>query len=363
MSKSSKSSADSSNLNTPHTKLRSFYREYRPQKFTDVIGQDRVVSVLTKAIENGSIAHAYLFSGSRGTGKTTVARLFAKALNTVDEDIYEIDAASHTQVDHMRELLESISTLPFRSHYKVYILDEVHMLSKSAFNAFLKTLEEPPAHVIFILATTETDKVPETILSRCQHFHFQTPSVDVLEKVVERTAAAEKLTLKPGVASLIALSGDGSFRDTLGALQKAGTVSKDKTITLDEAEMVLGAPRQSLVRDFLTAYIAKDIQKGITVIAQAKDAGVSFTLFAKLITRLARALLHAQFGIQNGALTGMSDEDKTWIEETLKNSKKEGSSTGEISLNILPNLIDLERNVRFAFMEEIPFEVLLMKKL
>jgi DNA polymerase-3 subunit gamma/tau len=146
----------------------SLYRKYRPTGFEQVVGQDHIVSVLKQSVEGGSPAHAYLFCGGRGIGKTSVARIFARALGTSENDIYEIDAASHTSVENIRELNEAVNTLPFDSKYKVYILDEVHMLSKSAFNAFLKTLEEPPKHVIFILATTEMDKLPETIVSRCQ---------------------------------------------------------------------------------------------------------------------------------------------------------------------------------------------------
>ena len=148
------------------------YRKYRPQNFKEVLGQEQVTKVLEGAISLGRIAHAYLFAGSRGTGKTSVARIFAHSIGTVAEDTYEIDAASNTGVDDVRALNESVSVLPFSSKYKVYIIDEVHMLSKSAFNALLKTLEEPPSYVVFILATTELHKIPETILSRCQRYIF-----------------------------------------------------------------------------------------------------------------------------------------------------------------------------------------------
>ncbi len=158
----------------PH--YQSLYRKFRPSTFNEVIGQDHIVKALQGAIASDSISHAYLFSGSRGTGKTSMARIFAKELGTSEDDIYEIDAASHNSVEDIKELNEAVFTLPFRSKFKVYILDEAHMLSKSAWNAFLKTLEEPPHHVIFILATTELEKVPETILSRCQTFIFKKSS-------------------------------------------------------------------------------------------------------------------------------------------------------------------------------------------
>ncbi|MDB5238784.1 MAG: polymerase subunit gamma and tau, polymerase subunit gamma/tau protein, partial [Candidatus Parcubacteria bacterium] len=146
------------------------YRTYRPSKWSEVIGQDHVVDTLKDTLAAKKPAHAYLFSGSRGTGKTSVARILAKALETADDDIYEIDAASNRGIDDIRELREHVSVMPFSSPFKVYIIDEVHMLSKDAWNALLKTLEEPPKHVVFILATTELDKVPETIISRCQTF-------------------------------------------------------------------------------------------------------------------------------------------------------------------------------------------------
>src|SRR5258706_4881767 len=150
----------------------SLYRKYRPNDWDEVLGQDHVVKVLDGSINNGKVAHAYLFSGSRGTGKTSVARIFARALGTSENDIYEIDAASNRGIDDIRELREDVRVLPFESKHKVYIIDEVHMLTKEAWGALLKTLEEPPEHAIFVLATTELGKVPETIRSRCQTFEF-----------------------------------------------------------------------------------------------------------------------------------------------------------------------------------------------
>ncbi len=157
----------------------SLYRAYRPQTFAEVRGQEHITSVLEAAIKNSKIAHAYLFAGSRGTGKTSMARILAHTLGTAEEDIYEVDAASNRQVDDARHLREGVSTLPFNSTYKFYILDEVHMFTKDAWNTLLKTLEEPPVHAIFVLATTELDKVPETIISRCQVFRFKKPTHDV----------------------------------------------------------------------------------------------------------------------------------------------------------------------------------------
>ncbi|MDE1967235.1 MAG: DNA polymerase III subunit gamma/tau, partial [Patescibacteria group bacterium] len=206
------------------------YRTYRPAKWDEVVGQDHVVSALKDAIGNDRVAHAYLFSGSRGTGKTSVARILAKAVKTADEDIYEIDAASNRGIDDIRQLREHVSVLPFSSPFKVYIIDEVHMLSKDAWNALLKTLEEPPKHVIFILATTELDKVPDTIISRCQTFAFKKPAREIIRKEIMRVAKKEGLELDSGAADLIALLGDGSFRDALGTLEKVIAASSGKKV-------------------------------------------------------------------------------------------------------------------------------------
>lgn len=227
-----------------HTSL---YRKYRPDSFSEVTGQDHIVKVLESAIANGKPHHAYLFTGSRGIGKTSIARIFAKSLGVETEDIYEIDAASYTGVDNIRSLTESAMTLPFRSPYKIYILDEVHMLSKAAFNAFLKGLEEPPRHVIYILATTELGKLPDTILSRCEVHTFRTPSVDVLTTVVESVAKKEGYTVSPEAVKVISLSGDGSFRDTLGVLQKVLDGSKGKKIEISDVEELIGIPKMHLI--------------------------------------------------------------------------------------------------------------------
>ena len=189
----------------------SLYRAYRPHSFKDVIGQPQVTDALAEQIKAKKVGHAYLFAGSRGLGKTSVARIFGKELGVTEKDLYEIDAASNNSVDDIRSLTENMYTLPFESPYKLYILDEAHMLSKSAWNAFLKTLEEPPSHTIFILATTELEKVPETVRSRCQAFQFKKPSREGLAKLVTTVAKKENATLEAGVADLIALLADGSY--------------------------------------------------------------------------------------------------------------------------------------------------------
>ena len=196
------------------------YRKYRPESFDDVIGQDHIVKAISGSLEAGKVAHAYLLCGPRGTGKTTIARIIARSLGSSVNDIYEMDAASNRGIDDVRAIRESVHTLPFDSKYKVYILDEVHMFTKDAWNALLKTIEEPPAHVIFILATTELEKIPETIISRCQSFTFKKPTDAILSTVITNVAKKEGYTLEEGGAELIALLSDGAFRDALGTLQK-----------------------------------------------------------------------------------------------------------------------------------------------
>ncbi len=242
-------------MNSPHQHT-SLYRKYRPQNFKEVVGQDHIVSILEAVIDQKRPHHAYLFTGTRGVGKTSIARIFAKALGVEQEDIYEIDAASYTGVDNIRELTESAMTLPFRSPYKVYILDEVHMLSKSAFNAFLKGLEEPPKHVIYILATTELGKLPETIISRCEVHNFKTPTVDTLAHTGISVAEKEGFSISNEVAKVIALSGDGSFRDTLGSLQKVLDGTSGKKVTEADVEKVLGVPKLQTIEKLVEDVIA-----------------------------------------------------------------------------------------------------------
>src|SRR3990167_6614668 len=185
------------------------YRKYRPQGWKDVRGQEQIVSALTAAAQASTPAHAYLFAGSRGTGKTSVARIFAREIGCAPEDLYEIDGASNRGIDDVRELREGVKSLPFRSPFKVYIIDEVHMLTKEAFNALLKTLEEPPKHVVFVLATTELGKLPDTIVSRCQHFTFKKPSQKILKESVLDITKKEGYTMDASSADLLATLGDG----------------------------------------------------------------------------------------------------------------------------------------------------------
>lgn len=268
-----------------------FYRKYRPETWDAVIGQEHIVSVLSQSIENETYSHAYLFTGSRGTGKTSVARIFAKALGTQPEDIIEIDAASNRSVEDIDILRSGVRVLPFSSRFKIYIIDEVHMLSNHAFNALLKTLEEPPGHVIFILATTELDKVPETILSRCQVFSFRKPSEKILAALVQSIAKKEKLKVDTESVNLIAFLGDGSFRDTFGILQKVASATPNRAITRELVETVTGAPSLVLLQELYNALIEKDIDRAYKALLNAEAHHTDMMLLAELLLNTMRLSL------------------------------------------------------------------------
>ena len=270
------------------------YRKYRPQTFADVVGQDAVVRVLESSIASGKIAHAYLFSGTRGTGKTSIARIFARELGVKPRDLYEIDAASNRGIDEIRELREAVHSLPYESQYKMYIIDEVHMLTTPAFNALLKTLEEPPRHAMFILATTELDDVPETIISRCQSFVFKKPSLPDVRTVLEKIAKAEKYEIEPEALTTLALLGEGSYRDAIGNLQKVISVAKGKSISSDEVGQVTGAPKLRLVHDIMEKISEKDLAGALELFAGKE--GINAKLLATLLlehVRFAMLLAHA----------------------------------------------------------------------
>lgn len=298
------------------------YRKYRPETFEEVIGQEVVIKTLSGAIKNESIGHAYLFSGSRGTGKTSIARIFARAIGTHDDDIYEIDAASNRGIDDIRALRDAVHTVPMRSPYKVYIIDEAHMLTKEAFNALLKTLEEPPRHVVFILATTEEGKLPETVVSRCQAFRFEKPSQSVLKALVLRVAKKEGYTLEKSSADLIALLGDGSFRDTLGILEKVIAASSDKNISQEEVELVTGAPDSRTVNDFLRAIATRDVEEGLLALGRATERGVEEKTFLDLILRKMRAVMMMRFvpGVEKRLAEDFPTEDLALIQELAKDA-------------------------------------------
>ncbi len=335
------------------------YRTYRPGSFAEVRGQAEVVSVLEAAVKGGKIAHSYLFAGGRGTGKTSMARILARALETDEQDIYEMDAASNRGIDEIRELRDGVSTLPFNSKYKFYIIDEAHALTKDAWGALLKTLEEPPAHVIFVLATTELDRVPETITSRCQTFNFKKPSHETLKSLALDVAKKEGASLAPAVAELIALMGDSSFRDTLGILQKVLTVSEDKKLTEDEVGKVVGAPKGELVNAFLESLAAKNIEQAIDSFHKAVAGGAEPKVFALLAVTKVRAVLLLRFAPKlKKELEGQFGEDDLKILENL--AGKDGASINAALLaELLTALIEMNRSP----LPQIPLELALYRAL
>lgn len=288
-------------------------RKYRPGTFSDVIGQPHVVQALVNAVSSKRIAHAFLFSGSRGVGKTTIARILAKALNceqgpTGDPcnrcvncteiaqgtavDVVEIDGASNTSVDDVREIRENVKFTPFRGAYRVYIIDEVHMLSNSAFNALLKTLEEPPAHVVFIFATTELHKIPATILSRCQHYSFRRiPRTEIVERLA-LVAAQDGVSVEPRSLTLLARASEGSMRDALSLFDQAIALC-GKAINHDDLEQLLGVVPVELVRSFVQALERCDSLAAVEVIAALLEQGQDLRAFCADVVEYLRNLLVA----------------------------------------------------------------------
>jgi len=296
-----------------------FYRKWRPQTWDTVIGQEHVITTLKNAVFADRVAHAFLFAGPRGTGKTSSARVLAKAVNCLAEelsarpcnecehcqavnnsrflDLIEIDAASNTSVDDVRDLRDKINFSPNQARFKVYIIDEVHMLSTAAFNALLKTLEEPPSHAIFILATTEVHKIPATVLSRCQRHEFRRIPVTDIVANLKSLAAHENLQVDPEAFTMIARQATGSLRDAVSLLDQLASTSQE--ITLEMTQSVLGTAASQAILEIIAAILAQDAAHGLDHLHQTLDGGSDPRQFARQIVDYLRNLLLVRMGNAN----------------------------------------------------------------
>ncbi len=351
--------------------METLYRKYRPQKFSDLIGQDHIRKVLEGELATGRIAHAYIFSGPRGVGKTTVARIFARALNcenrkdgasepcqTCDAckdilqgsamDVIEIDAASNTGVDHVREhIIENSRFAPTRLKYKIFIIDEVHMLSGSAFNALLKTLEEPPAHVVFMMATTELHKVPDTIISRCQRFAFLRIELPAIVNLLKTVVQAEKIKVAPAVLESIARASDGCPRDAESLLGQILALD-DKEITEAQASLVLPQTYRSRVREFITYISARKSKESVKYIHTLVNDGVQLSAFVKETVVVLREILLAK--LEHGAQA---------VPEDFGEAEREIIAKFEITrlMKAVENMNQARRDLDRADIAQLPLEL------
>ena len=353
---------------------KSLYRKYRPSRFEDVYGQDYIVKTLYSAIENNKIGHAYLFNGTRGTGKTTIAKIFAKMVNctnmknnkpcgkceicsceNTDEipDIIEIDAASNNGVDEIRELKNKIKLMPVKCKYKVYIIDEVHMLSTGAFNALLKTLEEPPEHIIFILATTEPQKLPITIISRCQRFDFKKISVEDIYKRLKYIAESEKIQVSDEALTEIAKISDGALRDAIGTLDQLSSYT-DK-IDIDDIYTLKGSVSSDTLIKLVNYYIDNDISNMLDLIDDIYNSGKNLEFLIDDMLNLFRNIL-----ISKVAGKYFDSKDIVNKEEIIKLSEKIDNAKIE---KMIEKLEELSKKIKDSNYAKVLFEVCLLSDL
>jgi len=357
------------------------YRRYRPQKFSEFIGQEHIVQTLTNAIPMGLISHAYLFSGPRGSGKTTLARLLAKAVNCqnrketefepcnkcsscleimkgISMDLIEIDAASHRGIDEIRELRDNIGFLPAKSKYKVFIIDECHQLSKEAANAFLKTLEEPPSHVIFILATTEAYKMIPTIVSRCQRFDFKKLTFKEIVKKLKLIAQGEKINFNEPALSLIARNAEGSLRDAESLMdQSISFFSGKKEISTQDLKDLLGILEVSAISKFVDCLLEKNPAMAISFLEEQVSQGLNLEEFTKSVISYLRKtfLFKMNPDFFNPESSGLAPEE-------FKKMSSQASSFNEKELErLLEILVETENKMKYSSIPQLPLELAIVK--
>jgi len=355
------------------------YRKYRPQTFSEIIGQEHIVQTLTNAISNGMISHAYLFHGPKGSGKTTIARLLAKAVNCENRqeyepcnkclscreinegrsiDLIEIDAASHRGIDEVRELRDGIRFVPTKSKYKVFIIDESHQLTKEAANALLKTLEEPPGHAIFVLATTEIHKMIPTIVSRCQRFDFRRLTVPEIIRRLKIISEKEKIKIEKPALELIALNSSGSFRDGESLLDQAITFSGQGEIKTEDIKEILGLVEIKLVQEFTDFLCQKKASEAINFLNEIANRGSDLQEFTKtLINYLRQAMILKIIGGENPILAGLTNEEFQKLQNQAENFKEE-----ELK-NILNLFLDAENKMRYSPIPQLPLELAIIEAL
>lgn len=357
------------------------YRKYRPQKFSEIIGQEHVVRTLMNAISLERISHAYLFSGPRGSGKTTIARIFAKAINCENRkkgeaepcgkcsscvaikegkciDLVEIDAASHRGIDEVRELREGVKFLPVKSKYKVFIIDEAHQLTKEAANALLKTLEEPPPHVVFILATTEVNKMIPTILSRCQRFEFRKLTIPEIVKRLEFICQKEKFkVVEKEALNLIGIYAGGSLRDAESILEQAINFAKatSKELTVQTLKDLLGIPQREIVAEFVEILAQKKLEKLISFLNNLNEMGVDLIEFTKALINYFRWMLVLKFLDQKNTEQFLYQE---FTPEEIERLRKQSTLFSENELKtLLPAFLEAFNKIKISPIPQLPLEL------
>ena len=352
------------------------YRKFRPRQFEDVKGQDHIVTTLKNQIRADRIGHAYLFCGTRGTGKTTVAKIFARAVNCEDPvdgspcgqcptcqgiaagtsmNVIEIDAASNNGVDNIRQIREEVAYRPTEGKYKVYIIDEVHMLSPGAFNALLKTLEEPPAYVIFILATTEAHKIPITILSRCQRYDFHRISIDTIADRLAELMQTEQVDVEEKALRYVAKAGDGSMRDALSLLDQCIAFHLGEKLTYDNVLEVLGAVDTEVFSRLLRQIIARDVVGAIQTVDELVDEGREMGQLVNDFTWYMRNLLLIQSSDEMEEVLDMSADNLATLKEEASMVKP------ELLMRYIRIFSELGNQVKFAAQKRILIEIAIIK--